>query len=50
MKQRATTTIAVSITNHDRLKKHGNKGDSFNTVLTKLLDSYENNKEKMQKR
>lgn len=33
--------IRVSLLNHERLTNLGHKNDSFNDIITKLLDNYE---------
>ena len=36
-----TKAIRVSVLNHERLADLGHKNDSFNDIITKLLDEYE---------
>lgn len=36
-----TKAIRVSLDNHERLADIGHKNDSFNDIITKLLDNYE---------
>ena len=36
-----TKAIRVSVLNHERLADIGHKNDSFNDIITKLLDEYE---------
>ncbi len=36
-----TKAIRVSLVNHERLADLGHKNDSFNDIISKLLDSYE---------
>ena len=36
-----TKAIRVSLINHERLADIGHKTDSFNDIISKLLDSYE---------
>lgn len=36
-----TKAIRVSLVNHERLADIGHKTDSFNDIISKLLDSYE---------
>ena len=36
-----TKTIRVSLLNHKRLVDIGHKTDSFNDIITKVLDEYE---------
>ena len=36
-----TKAIRVSISNHKRLVDIGHKNDSFNDIITKLLDDYD---------
>ena len=36
-----TKAIRVSLSNHERLADIGHKNDSFNDIITKLLDAYE---------
>lgn len=36
-----TKAIRVSLANHERLADIGHKNDSFNDIITKLLDNYE---------
>ncbi len=36
-----TKAIRVSLINHERLADLGHKTDSFNDIISKLLDSYE---------
>ena len=36
-----TKAIRVSLINHQRLADIGHKNDSFNDIITKLLDEYE---------
>jgi len=33
--------IRISLLNHERLTNLGHKNDSFNDIITKLLDNYE---------
>jgi len=35
------STISISIDVKERIKKHGNMGDSFDDALTKILNKYE---------
>lgn len=35
--------IKVSAENHQRMMELGTKGESFNTIVTNLLDAYEGN-------
>ena len=37
--------IRISLLNHERLTNLGHKNDSFNDIITKLLDNYEENQE-----
>ena len=39
------TTIAIDEETRDRLKKHGSMGDSFDTVINRVIDAYEERKE-----
>ena len=36
-----TKAIRVSLLNHERLADLGHKNDSFNDIITKVLDDYE---------
>lgn len=36
-----TKSIRVSLLNHERLADIGHKNDSFNDIITKVLDDYE---------
>ncbi len=36
-----TKAIRVSLTNHERLADIGHKNDSFNDIISKLLNEYE---------
>lgn len=36
-----TKSIRVSLLNHERLADIGHKNDSFNDIISKLLDTYE---------
>lgn len=36
-----TKAIRVSLSNHERLADIGHKTDSFNDIITKVLDEYE---------
>ena len=36
-----TKSIRVSISNYERLADFGHKKDSFNDIITKVLDDYE---------
>ena len=36
-----TKSIRVSLVNHERLADIGHKNDTFNDIITKLLDDYE---------
>ncbi|AMK15560.1 hypothetical protein [Methanobrevibacter olleyae] len=36
-----TKAIRVSLLNHERLADIGHKNDSFNDIITKVLDDYE---------
>jgi len=36
-----TKSIRVSLFNHERLADLGHKNDSFNDIISKLLDEYE---------
>ena len=36
-----TKSIRVSISNYERLADLGHKNDSFNDIITKVLDDYE---------
>ena len=36
-----TKAIRVSVLNHERLADIGHKNDSFNDIITKVLDEYE---------
>ena len=36
-----TKAIRVSVSNHQRLADIGHKNDSFNDVISKILDEYE---------
>ena len=35
------TTLWITKTNHTRMQKIGNKGETYNDILTKLLNVYE---------
>lgn len=39
-----STTIRISIDNKKRLNEIGNVNDSYNSVISKLLDEYDKNK------
>jgi len=41
--QHKMTTMRVSKTTLDRLKKHGDFGDTYDTIINKLLDKIEGN-------
>ena len=36
-----TKSIRVSLSNHERLADIGHKNDSFNDIISKVLDDYE---------
>lgn len=36
-----TKSIRVSLVNHERLVNFGHKNDSFNDIISKILDAYE---------
>lgn len=36
-----TKSIRVSLLNHERLAEIGHENDSFNDIITKVLDDYE---------
>lgn len=40
-KKMETKAIRVSLLNHERLADLGHKNDSFNDIITKVLDDYE---------